>query len=361
LASAPISKRGQTFAKQYNVAAQVNWDIDIWGKVEKGVQAQKAEFHASEADWRAGYLELVANVASTYFQILQFDDQIEQQQRTLVTNRQILTIYDGQRRSGLIPQTQVLRQQAEINRLTNELLDLRRSRALANNALCTLMGVPAGEFQLPQGHLQERVQLPAVPDGLPAQLLARRPDVVAAEFRVLEAYDLVGQAKLAQLPTIGLTAHGGTASAALNNLLKSFTFGLMPSINIPLLDPGTRAHVKTTQAQSTVAEQQYRVAVMGAFEEVENALVNLNSHKAQRVELLEEVSRLQIVADQIQSQLRLGVVSQLEVFETERTLLEAQQALLSNHQLILSDTVLLYKALGGGWPSVDVQAQVNSK
>ncbi|WP_442955501.1 efflux transporter outer membrane subunit [Paraburkholderia sp. MPAMCS5] len=352
---------GQTFSKQYNLAGQVNWDIDIWGKVEKGVQAQKAEFHASEADWRAGYLELVSNVSSTYFQILQFDDQIDQQQKTLITNRQILTIYDGQRRSGLIPQTQVLRQQAEINRLTNQLLDLRRSRDLANNALCTLIGVPAGEFQLPRGHLQQRVQLPAVPDGLPAQLLARRPDVVAAEFRVLEAYDLVGQAKLAQLPSISLTGHGGTASFALTDLLKSFTFGFMPSINIPLLDPGVRAHVKVTQAESTVAEQQYRVAVMGAFEEVENALVNLNSHKAQRVELQQQVDRLQIVADQIQSQLRLGVVSQLEVFETERTLLDAQQALLGNHQLILSDTVLLYKALGGGWPNVDVEAQAKEK
>jgi NodT family efflux transporter outer membrane factor (OMF) lipoprotein len=348
----------QTFSKQYNLATQVNWDIDIWGKVEKGVQAQKAEFHASEADWRAGYLELVSNVSSTYFQILQFDDQIEQQQKTLVTNRQILTIYDGQRRNGLVPQTQVLRQQAEINRLTNQLLELRRSRALANNALCTLLGVPAGEFQMPKGHLQQRVQLPPVPDGLPAQLLARRPDVVAAEFRVLEAYDLVGQAKLAQLPTISLTAHGGTASFALTDLLKSFTYGFMPSINIPLLDPGVRAHVKVTQAQSTVAEQQYRVAVMAAFEEVENALVNVNSHKEQRVELQQEVSRLQIVADQIQSQLRLGLVSQLEVFETERTLLEAQQELLANHQQILSDTVLLYKALGGGWPSVDVQTEV---
>ncbi|MFP3648484.1 TolC family protein, partial [Paraburkholderia sp. SIMBA_054] len=87
---------------------------------------------------------------------------------------------------------------------------------------------------------------------------------------------------------------------------------------------GVRAHVKVTQAQSTVAEQQYRATVMGAFEEVENALVNLNAHKAQRVELQQQVDRLQIVADQIQSQLRLGVVSQLEVFETERTLLEAQ-------------------------------------
>jgi NodT family efflux transporter outer membrane factor (OMF) lipoprotein len=348
----------QTFAKQYNVATQVNWDIDIWGKVEKGVQAQKAEYHASEADWRAGYLELVSNVSSTYFQILQFDDQIEQQQKTLATNRQILVIYDGQSRNGIVPQTQVIRQQAEINRLTNQLLELRRSRAVANNALCTLLGVPAGEFQLPQGHLQQRVQLPAVPDGLPAQLLARRPDVVAAEFRVLEAYDLVGQAKLAQLPTISLTGHGGTASFALTDLLKSFTYGFMPSINIPLLDPSVRAHVKTTQAQSTVAEQQYRVAVMGAFEEVENSLVNLNSHKAQRVELQQQVSRLQLVADQVQSQLKLGVVSQLEVFETERTLLQAQQDLLANHQLILSDTVLLYKALGGGWPSVDVQAEV---
>jgi outer membrane protein TolC len=211
---------------------------------------------------------------------------------------------------------------------------------------------------MPKGHLQQRVQLPPVPDGLPAQLLARRPDVVAAEFRVLEAYDLVGQAKLAQLPTISLTAHGGTASFALTDLLKSFTYGFMPSINIPLLDPGVRAHVKVTQAQSTVAEQQYRVAVMAAFEEVENALVNVNSHKEQRVELQQEVSRLQIVADQIQSQLRLGLVSQLEVFETERTLLEAQQELLANHQQILSDTVLLYKALGGGWPSVDVQTEV---
>ena len=349
---------GVPFQQQYMLGTQVNWDIDIWGKVEKGVQAQKAEFHATEADWRAGYLELVSNVSVTYFQILQYDDQITQQEKTLATNRQILTIYEGQSHSGLIPQTVVMRQQAEINRLTNELLELRRSRDLANNALATLVGVPAGEFQLPDGHLQQRVQLPPVPAGLPAQLLARRPDVVAAEFRVLEAYDLVGQAKLAQLPTISLTGHAGTASFALSSLLKAFTYGLMPSIDFPIFDPGVRAHVKTSKAQGDLAEQQYRRTVMGAFEEVENALVNLDSHRKQRVELQQEVARLRLVADQIEAQLREGVVSQLEVFETERTLLEAQLALLTNHQQILSDTVLLYKALGGGWPALDVQAEV---
>jgi outer membrane protein, multidrug efflux system len=343
-------------SKQYNVAAQVNWDIDIWGAVDKGVKAQKAEFHASEADWRAGYLTLVSDVSTTYFQILQFDDQIEQQEKTLRTNQQILTIYEGMLANGLVPKTQVLTQRAEINRMTKDLLELHRSRDLANNALATLVGEPAGEFKVPVGQLQKRVQIPVVPAGLPSQLMARRPDVVAAEFRVLEAYDIVGQAKLAQLPTISLTGRGGSASFALTDLLKSFTFSFMPSINIPLLDPGVRAHVKTTETQTVVAEQSYRKVVMDAFEEVENSLVNLDAHTKQRQELQEEVAQLQVVAAQIEAQLKEGVVSQLQVFETERTLLAAELALLENHQQILSDTVTLYKSLGGGWTETDIKA-----
>ena len=110
-----------------------------------------------------------------------------------------------------------------------------------------------------------------------------------------------------------------------------------------------------------VAEQQYRQTVMGAFEEVENALVNLDAHKQQRGELQQEVERLTVVNQQTQSQLREGVISQLDVFETERTLLQAQLDLLTNHQQILADTVLLYKALGGGWPAVDAQAEVKQE
>lgn len=346
----------QKFSKQYNVATQVNWDIDIWNAVEKGVQAQKAEFRATEADWRAGYLELIAGVSTTYFQILQFDDQIDQQQKTIATNRQILTIFEGMEKNGLVPHTQVLTQRAELNRLTRDLLELRRSRDLADNALSTLVGIPAGDFKVPDGHLQKRVKAPAVPSGLPSQLLARRPDLIAVEYRVLEAYDLVGQAKLVQLPTISLTGRGGSASFQLTDLLKAFTFSFLPSINIPILDPSIRAHVKTTEAQTTVFEQQYRSTVMNAFEEVENPLVNLDSHTKQRAELRQEVEYLTIVAAQIDAQLEEGVISQLEVFETERTLLAPQLALLANHQQILSDTVTLYKALGGGWSSVDVKS-----
>lgn len=345
---------GQKLSKTYNLGTQVNWDIDIWGKVDKGVQAQTAEYRASEADWRAGYLTLVSNVSTTYFQILQFDEQINQQQRTLAKNRQILTIYDAMHANGLLPNTRLLQQRAEINRLTNDLLELERARALSGNALATLLGIPAGDFKVPTAMLQERVRLPVVPAGLPSELLKRRPDIVAAEYRVLQAYNLVGEAKLAQLPSVSLTGRGGTSSFALTDLLKTFTLGLLPSINIPVLDPSVKARVKTSEAQTEVAEQQYRRTVMAAFEEVENALVNLDAHKKQRTELQQQIEHLKVVAVQTEGQVREGVVSQLEVFETERSLLGAQLALLANHQQILSDTVTLYKSLGGGWSTVEI-------
>ena len=346
---------GQPFSKQFNLGVQVNWEIDVWGRVAKGVEAQTAEFKATEADWRAGYLRLVSDVSTTYFQILQFDEQLGQQQQALAKNREILATFEAMLEQGLVPQTRVLQQRAEINRMSRDLIELGRLRALAGNALATLLGTPAGEFTVPAGSLRGRVQLPNVPEGLPSQLLKRRPDVVAAEYRVLVAHDLVGQAKLAQLPSISLTGRGGTSSFSLGSLLQSFTLGLLPSINFPIFDPGVKARLKTSEARTGVAEGEYRRVVMAAFEEVENALVNLDAHRRQRVELQQQAERLGIVAAQVGAQMQEGMVSQLEVFEAERTLLASQLALLANHQQILSDTVTLYKALGGGWPATEVK------
>jgi outer membrane protein, multidrug efflux system len=345
---------GSALAKEFSVGTQVSWDLDIWGKTQKGVQGQTAEFHATEADWRAGYLQIVAQVSMTYFEILQLDEQIAQQQQALAKNQQILVIDETMSSNGLIPGTDVLRQRAEINRLTKDLLELRRNRDVGENALATLVGVPAGEFKIPPARLEERVQIPVVPAGLPADLLSRRPDVVAAEFRVLEAHDLMGQARLAQLPSVSLTGQAGSASFALSDLFKAFTFGFMPTVNLPILNPGIRAHAKTTEAEVKVAEEDYRRTVMAAFEEVESSLVNLEAHRKQREELRSQVDQLQVVSAQTQSQLEVGVVSQLDVFENERSLLAAQLALLASHEQVLSDTVTLYKALGGGWNPVQV-------
>ncbi|MEN8207459.1 MAG: efflux transporter outer membrane subunit, partial [Pseudomonadota bacterium] len=344
---------GTSTVTQYSAAADVIWEADIWGKLRKGVEAQQADYQASEADWRAGYLVMVSDVATSYFQIRQFDEQMNLQQQTLERNRQILEIYEYMYDEGLIPETQILQQQAEINRLQVSLMDLQRLRKLTENGLATLLGTPADSLRVPRAETRS-VRAVSVPAGLPSQLVSRRPDIIAAEYRVLQAYNLQGQARLARLPSVSLTGKAGTASLALENLLKTWTFGLSSLVSIPIFDPNVSARIKVSDAQTRVAEEEYRRTVVSAFEEVENSLTNLDSHKQQMSELESRSKKLQTVSEQIYAQLEEGMVTQLEVFEVERTLLDAESEMLANHWKILDDTVALYKALGGGWPEVNV-------
>ncbi len=341
---------GTPSSTKYSAGVEASWELDIWGKVRKGVEAQEAEYKASDADWRAGYLTLVSEVGTAYFQIRRFDEQLDQQQHALESSRKILAIYQGMLEEGLIPKTQVLQQQAEINALQNGLLDLQRQRKLTENSLATLLGMAADTLHVPKAPLRSTVTPMPVPAGLPSELLSRRPDIVAAEYRVLRAVNLEGQARLARLPSISLTGRAGVAGFSLGNILSTTTLGLSSLLSFPVFDPNVKAQIKISEAQTKVVEEEYRRTVLGAFEEVENALTNLSARKAQQQELESRRGKLATVSDQIHAQLREGMVSQLEVFEVERTLLSAEQEMLANHWQILTDTIQLYKALGGGWP-----------
>lgn len=353
-----LKSSGNSARTQYSVASDVIWEADIWGKVRKGVDAQQAEFKATEADWRAGYLVMVSDVASAYFQIRQFDEQMDQQQKTLGRNRQIFAIYEQMYGEGLVPETQVLQQQAELNRLQIGLLDLKRLRKLTENGLATLLGMPADSLRVPKAGLRS-VRSVAVPAGLPSDLMSRRPDIISAEYRVLQAYNLEGQARLERLPSLSLTGKAGSASFDLVDLLKTWTFGLSSLASIPIFDPNITARIEVSEAQTTVVEEEYRRTVLGAFEEVENALTSLAIRKAQTGELSSRRANLVTVSEQVYAQLEEGMVSQLEVFEVERTLLDAEQQMLANHWLVLTDTIALFKALGGGWPREVVASSSN--
>ena len=335
---------------QYSAAGTVDWELDIWGKFAAGSEAQEAEVKATEADWRAGYLKLVSDVASSFFLIRQLDEQLLRQQQALAQNSDILTIHENRYREGLVPRTVLLQQRSEVKRLRQQALELERQRTITENGLATLLGRPAGEYQVPPGRMMTSVKLLEVPAGLPSDLLNRRPDIIAAEYRAKRAVKLVGQARLARLPSLGLSARGGTASFALSSLMKAWTFGLSPSISLPMFDPNVKARIKVSEAEAKVAEEQFRAVVMRAFEEVENALVTLHSRKQQHVELRDRLDYLRDVAQQNRNRLQAGVISQLELFESERSVLDAEQEVLGNYHQILIDTVLLYKALGGGWP-----------
>ena len=333
----------------HNLGLSLSWELDIWGKLQKGVDSAKATYKSTDALWRGGYLKLVSDVSIKYFQIRQFDEQTFANQKSLNQLRLITDIYREQLSEGLVPEIKVLRQEAEINGTLKDLIDLQRQRKVAENELSVLLGYPAGDFHVPVNP-SLIINLPVVPSGLPADLLSRRPDLIAAEYQVLSAHFLVGKAQLSRLPTISMTSQGGLVNDLISGALKTYTFGIGPTINIPIFDPSLGKRIESSKETEKSSIIEYKNKVLRAFADVENSLVNLNSRKAQQKELEQQFIKLEIVKNQVIEKLKEGLVSQLEVLEAERSLITNELALLNNRQLILSDTVTLYKALGGGWP-----------
>ena len=218
-----------------------------------------------------------------------------------------------------------------------------------------MLGIPAGEFHIPAAPLVDTVKPVEVPAGLPSSLLLRRPDVLAAEYRLLKEHNLLGKARLDKLPSFSLTGTGSMSGAALGALLGSWSMVFTPLINIPIFDPSKELAVKGKQIDIRIQEDEYRKTILKAYKEVEDTLVNISSRKAQRQELEKRLRSLYKVKASIDAQMREGLISQLSVLESERSLLSAEQERLQLHQEILADTVTLYKALGGGWPAETVQ------
>lgn len=354
------NQNSATSRETESLGAGLTWELDLWGKIRKDMQAADARYRATEMDWRGTQLTLIASVAERYFQIRQFDEQIAQQIDSKQQAEQLLGIYYAQHKEGMVPETKIRSQKAEISGLQNRLLDLQRGRTESELKLATLLGVPAGELSVPVGSLRDSVRIIEMPEVLPADVLSRRPDVLKAEYNVLQAHHLVGKARLARLPTFSLTGAAKTGTSFVSTVINTWTFGLAASW-AGLFDRDLKIDVKLNEADVRIAREEYRKTVLEAYEEVEIALVNLNARRQQIKELESQVADLQVVRNVQDARLREGLVSQLEVFDTERTLLGAQQEILSMYQLVLTDTVTLYKALGGGWQSARPGAEPKVK
>lgn len=339
-----------------NFALALDWELDLWGKIQKGIDASKASYKGQEALWRAGYLKLASDVATKYFEIRQFDQQIASKQRSLKQNISIASIYRQQLAEGLVSETEVMKQESEVNGTTKDLLDLQRQRKVAENGLATLLGIPAGEFNINDTVTMQQLKAPVVPVGLPSDLLARRPDLIAAEYEVLKTHYLVGKSKLELLPSVRMTSSGGLVNSMISGALKSYTFGMGPTIDMPIFDPAKWKDIESKEANQVTAVATYQDKVMQAFAEVENTLINLDSRKKQQKQLQSQVDKLTVIKASVIENLKEGLVSQLDVLEADRSLVSTELSLLSIHQQILTDTVTLYKALGGGWPKENVKS-----
>lgn len=337
-------------SEYYNLGLSLSWELDLWGKKKRGYLGAEAGYAESRAQYAGEYLRVVAEIAQTVFDIRKQDKEIHILARLHPDAQQRWAALRAQHAEGLLPEWRVLRQRVEVDRLAQERSGMVRERQRLTHRLARLVGRNPGALSVPDTAGDPLPAPMAVPAGLPADLLARRPDLIAAEYRVEKAVHRIGETLAARLPTITLTGQAGLANTALPDLLKQWTLGLTPSLSFPVFDGGSRKlQVASAEIQAQIARIQYRNAVLKAFEEVENLLSDIAGREDALDIARAKAAAMERIRSETQEKFQMGLVSQLELLDAEREWLSAKRSLLQVRRSRLDDAISLAKAMGGGW------------
>jgi NodT family efflux transporter outer membrane factor (OMF) lipoprotein len=333
-----------------SLSVSANWELDLWGRVRRTVEANQASAQASAADLEATRLSTQAQLAQNYFQLRAVDTQQELFDRTIADYQKSLQMTQNQYAAGIVANANVVLAQTQLKTTQAQAVDLAVQRAQLEHAIALLVGKPASAFSIPHAPLAAAV--PSMPVGLPSTLLERRPDIAAAERRIAAANAQIGVAKTAYYPDLSLGATGGFQSSSFANwlTLPNRFWSVGPALAMTLFDAGAR-RAQTDQAVAAydVNVAAYRQTVLTGFQEVEDNLVALR--------LLEQEAQFQDEALQAArksvelttNQYRSGIVSYLNIITVQATALNNERSALDIQNRRLSASVLLIKALGGGW------------
>ncbi|MDN5880804.1 MAG: efflux transporter outer membrane subunit [Nitrosospira sp.] len=331
--------------------ANLNWEIDIWGRIRRSSEAAFADLMAREENRRAIVLTLVSSVAQSYFDLLQFYMQLDIAQNALRSWEESVALARAQLRGGLIPRLDLDQFEAERANAAARVAELVRQMAQKENELSVLLGKNPVSIQRGRS-LTEQLVPPEVPPGLPSELLERRPDILQAEKALAAATARIGAAKAARFPKLSITGLLGVASPALSNLLLSGSqfgaggLGLAgPLLNAQSLGFEQRA----AEAQARQALAQYEQTILVAFREVEDALAAVRTANDQQKAQREQVDALRSALHVAELRYKGGITSYVDVLLAKRNLFAAENALTATRRLHLVSVVQLYKALGGGW------------
>ncbi len=344
----------------YYLQGNLSWELDIWGRIRRSNEAARGDLLAREEARRATVLQLVSGVAESYFDLLQFDLQLDVARRTLKSWEDSVKIAQARVRQGVITKIDADQFVAERANAAARVAELERQKVQKENRLSVLLGRNPGRIARGRS-LTEQVMPPEVPPGLPSELLQRRPDVVQAEQVLAAATARIGMAKADRFPKLSITGILGVASPQLSRLVSDETsFGVVgPSIAGPLLNAqilGFQQEAAEAQAREQLA--QYEQTILVAFREVEDALVAVKTARDQRTAQAEQVEALRSALQLASLRYKGGLANYLDVLVAQRNLFEAELALASTHRLHLVSVVQLYKALGGGWSPLDSAQQM---
>jgi multidrug efflux system outer membrane protein len=335
----------------YSGGLQLSWVLDFWGQFRRATEAARATLLATEYAQNAVRITLIANVASAYFQLRAFDQELDASKRILQTNQETLRITTLSVNGGASPITDQLQATLLVQQAQAQITQLEQSIAQTENQLSLLLGQNPGDISRGMSLVQQP-HLPTIPADLPSRLLERRPDVRAAEETLDAANANVGVAKAAFFPQIPLTASYGAASASLGDFLKqsASAWSVAGQVAQPIFEGGKiRSAYRLAWDQRDAAELAYRQSVQQAFADVANSLVGYEKSRELRLTLEEQTATYAETARLANDRYRGGSTSFLEVLTTQQQYftseLQSSQAWFAE----LQNYVQLYQALGGGW------------
>jgi NodT family efflux transporter outer membrane factor (OMF) lipoprotein len=348
LGGSQANATGSTSAFQLPV--DVAWEADLWGRIRRSVEASQATAQASAADLAAIRLSLQSALAQAYYQLRTLDAQQRLLETTVSYYQMSLELTRNRYAGGIVAKSDLLQAETQLKSTQAQTLDLGVQRAQLEHAIALLIGKPAASFSLAKAPLT--TPPPPIPLLLPAELLERRPDIAAAERRVAAANAQIGVTEAAFYPTVKLSATAGFEASSLAKWLTwpSRFWAVGPAIAETVFDGGLR-QAQTDQARAaydaTVAA--YRQTVLTGFQEVEDNLAALRilAEEAQIQDEAVQAARQAVTITD--NQYRAGIVSYLNVLIAQTTELANERTAIDILGRRLAASVLLVKALGGGW------------
>lgn len=337
-------------ATDHKLSLNAAWEADIWGRIRRTVEAGDAGAQASAADLEAVRLSLQSELAQNYFSLRIADEKKRLLDKYVEAYAKALQITQNRYRAGVSLQLDVTQAETQLKTAQAQALDIGVQRAQLEHAIALLLGkAPAGFAIEPVVY---KIKIPAVPAGIPSALLERRPDIAAAERRVAEANAQVGVAKTAFFPSLTISAAAGFQSSSFANWISapSQFWSLGPLLAQTIFDGGLRKS-RTDQALAVydASVSDYRQTVLTSFQEVEDNLASLRILEQEHVIQDEAIKSAQKSVDLVINQYKGGTVSYLNVTATQTNALTAERTGLDLLGRRLISSVLLIKALGGGW------------
>ncbi|HEY1393770.1 MAG TPA: efflux transporter outer membrane subunit, partial [Methylibium sp.] len=333
-----------------SAGANLSYEVDLFGRLARARDAAALDAQAREALLQSTRLLVQAEVAQTYLALRALDAERAIVRDTVEAYRNTLQLVERRNRAGDIAELDVVRVRTEVASTEAEALALDRQRATLEHALAVLVGEPASSFAVAEGAWT--TELPVVPAGVPGTVLARRPDVAAAQRQLEAAQARVGVARAAWFPSVSLTASGGYASPELSDLFKwsarAWSVGALMSL--PVFDGGRRnAAVQSVGAELDAALASYREQVLVAFKDVEDELSSLRLLAQQAEVQSSAVASAGRATTLSESRYRNGLVSQLDLLDAQRSELRNRRQAVQVRGAQYQATVGLIRALGGGW------------